>query len=444
LSNAFLSLPMPPGNDPGASIDTSNLAAQKTFTITGEYTGRVIVEASSDGTNYAVTPVFFDGPSGEPITMTVELACTNIRIQREIGPTPAGIPTVTVAAIQEPTESVILPLPSSQAAPGTAVDTSLLGNSKTIVVSGDYFGVLIVSGSADNTTFNPIPGIDIPGPGTYSFAAIYQFMRIEKLTIIEGDVASVTVCAENDINGGSQGPQGSSGAQGATGFSGGGGSSGGNGAQGSPGVAGPQGHTGLGGAQGAQGAQGAGGGPQGNTGAQGVTGAQGAQGTQGAGGIHGAQGAVGAQGAQGSNTLHFDLLAAWGFGPSGSTANIMQGNGASFWLRPYTQAGDLFTPGLTDAFPVEFYMPFHSTNCSFEVNVSDLIATPGSNYTVIISKNGANSGVGTVISATGITPSAGSDTFNLGDTVGIKIISIGPLSSTIQTDFTVTVHFLPS
>jgi hypothetical protein len=292
LSNVFQNLVVPNYNGTGPSLDVSGMGAEKTFTITGPFSGRIVVECSGDGVNFAPTQTFVDSPEGQPLVTEMTIACFFLRIRRLEILAPAGSPVVQVAAVAATGMSVNLPIPAANGyTPGATVDVSGFGQTKTVIVCGDFVGSLVVTASADTGAFNAVQVVKVQGGDFFTFDAIYEQMRVEFLLLSSGSVGAVSVCAVDDVGGGAQGAQGAQGAAGTNGTQGAQGSEGSQGAQG-PG----------GGAQGAQGSQGATGtgsqGAQGDNGAQGSTGAQGAQGP--GGGAQGAQGANGTQGAQGA------------------------------------------------------------------------------------------------------------------------------------------------
>ena len=92
----FASLPVPPGNGPGAAVNTALLPLFKTITVGGPFGGTVQIEVSEDGnTNWSQLGFGFPNPGQQSQTMAAQW----MRVVRAGVPQVApGLPIVDVGA----------------------------------------------------------------------------------------------------------------------------------------------------------------------------------------------------------------------------------------------------------------------------------------------------------------------------------------------------------
>jgi hypothetical protein len=186
-NNTFATATIPAAIGSGPGVDVSGMAESKTFTLPPFGVGTIAVEVSADGVSYA--PLFtMNGPSGEPQTSTVSAACNMLRVRRLSGGDAASSILAIAAEDGDPFFGTL-------ALDGTplAVDSSF--SAKTLVVTGDFTGEIIVTGSADGNVFNPVQGIAINGPGVYRFDATYVLMRVDHVEVTSGNITSVSLGA---------------------------------------------------------------------------------------------------------------------------------------------------------------------------------------------------------------------------------------------------------
>jgi hypothetical protein len=199
MSNVFATLPAPPPNGTGAPLNVTDMAAEKTFTTEGGFTGRLVIEASADGGSTFAPLFFIDGPDGSG--QVVSCACTHLRlVWQNADQGNPGSAVVDLAADVAAVSNTLLPLPTGPG-PGTAIDTSAFDGSKAIIVTGSFAPApsgtaIVISGSADGASFDPLFVQVIEGAACVPFDATYQFMRVESVSIVSGSILSVSLaCA---------------------------------------------------------------------------------------------------------------------------------------------------------------------------------------------------------------------------------------------------------
>jgi len=138
----------------------------------------------------------------------------------------------------------------------------------------------------------------------------------------------------------------------------------------------------------------------------------------------------------------FVWIFAFGFGPSGAGANVVAPGGSSY-LRPYTRSQDFFI-STGDALVCDYYCPIAVSNVDGSGTVKAYSALGVANsLTIEITKNGAPSGIGGVISGTGVFGlSGGPVAFAGGDLIGVKQTAGGTVGVAI--DYTITLTGIPT
>lgn len=186
MSNIFLDIPVPAGNGVGAPVDTTGMGNPKTVEIAGDFRGSVIIEASLDGgITYSAVWVFTTNPKKK----VLNFAADRVRVRRSgvpnIGP---GLPSVSISANNFGALFAALPV-------GIAVNTSALGNDKTVTVNGlSTHGVINIEVSEDGINWATCLTFNNDDIQFRKFTA--KFMRAM------GTGATVNVGAVNDESGG--------------------------------------------------------------------------------------------------------------------------------------------------------------------------------------------------------------------------------------------------
>lgn len=268
-TNTFITLDVTPFPGTGVPSDISGLAPNMSLVVEGpeSSTGRVVVEVSEDGTNFAPATTTF--PIHNPPEATLRLVGAMARVRRLDGTGPAHVALGSV--------STAVNLFASLSKVPT--DTSLMGPVKTVVVTGSYVKPVIVEASNDGVNYDVVLTLTTRGSDLLPLYGTWAWMRLRD----NSDVPESIAVGSGFDSGSAGGPTG---AIGPTGPTGPGGSP--TGPVGAIGPTGPRGATGPTGPAGAQGPTGVGG-----TGAQGPAGAPGPTGSAGPTGPQGATGATG-------------------------------------------------------------------------------------------------------------------------------------------------------
>lgn len=190
--NNFASVAVPQTAAAGPGVDVSDMVAEKTFTLPPFGSGTVIIEASADGGVTYAPLLAIAGPRGEPQTSTVKVSCDHLRVRRTTGSGPAV--DLDVAAGRGDPFSAVLPTNGIDHGPSVSMFDAF--QEKSIIVTGDFTGTVVVSGTALNSAgFNPIQEIQIRGAGVYNLVATYLSMRVESVQLTSGSLDSVSVGA---------------------------------------------------------------------------------------------------------------------------------------------------------------------------------------------------------------------------------------------------------
>ncbi len=192
MSSTFVNLVSPIGTGP--AVDVSGLSAIKNLSVSGLVDGILIVEGSIDGSKYAPILQVSPPPDGFPQNVsfraTVKWLRTNrIRSASSVNPTIAvGGQVVTDFA------SSALSVPAVGGF-GTALDVSAYGNNKSLVLGGNYDGLIALYGSQDGTSFDSITTFIQAGQEVAFFEGVYKFVRLQRVAgaVGGGEVPSVSI-----------------------------------------------------------------------------------------------------------------------------------------------------------------------------------------------------------------------------------------------------------
>ncbi len=311
MGNLFLPIVAPAGNGAGAAVDFGAFGADRTIIVTDgddKYPPTVNIEINNDA-----TPVGSWAPlctiRGRGL-QRVKVAAKWMRAR--VSNYKTGVaPTINVGGTDSGCVAAGLPAPVSIGV-GAAVDIGALGPVKTVTVSNDFTGAVIVEVSTDGST-DWATAFSFSKPGQQTQTVIGDWARVRRSgSSADAGVGTplVNIAGANLGGGGAAGPTGPGGPTGPS--------------MGPTGPGGPTGATGVG-ATGPQGAMGPAGvaGPTGATGLIGATGPTGTRGVTGPGGF-GATGPTGARGPTGSGG---PTGTGGPTGPSGSSLNVVHLDG---------------------------------------------------------------------------------------------------------------------
>jgi hypothetical protein len=163
MAIATVNLVVPVGGDgPQASI--ANLVGQKTVILTGNFSGQYILLAGH-AANALVPVLQFDSGGVEGIKQTLDEAYQFAAVRTRANTVPGGTVTMEVTGVTKPGENYFATLATIAAgASGSQgiVDTAALfpptglEQGINIICEGDFEGNVIVNGSNDGVTFNPL------------------------------------------------------------------------------------------------------------------------------------------------------------------------------------------------------------------------------------------------------------------------------------------------
>jgi hypothetical protein len=199
MANIFANLPVPIAPGIGAAVSVSGFSPDKTLVLEGPggiapsltgANGVLILEASDDGVHYA--PLFALDLLKDPKIPSFTAIAAFMRVRRASG-FGGGIILGVGGEGSSSNLYATLTVPGSGTGPGTNV--SALGVRKTLIVSGDYQGVLVIEGAVDaGATYDPILTCNTHGSGVYVFDGAWQFMRVRRVESVLGS-PSVTLGA---------------------------------------------------------------------------------------------------------------------------------------------------------------------------------------------------------------------------------------------------------
>ena len=199
MPNQFVTLPVPVGNGTGAAVDVSAMGAEKTVVVCGgAFVAAVHIEVSNDGVTWGP---FIDFTACDWDNYIVSCRFMRVRVSGY----KSGAPVAAVGASDAgASASISLPVPAGNGV-GTAVDTSVLGPLKSIVVAGSYDAVVTIQISEDGVTFSDAESF--PKPDRENIEAWARFMRVRQSGYVSG-AATVTVTGSSMSAGASGGASG--------------------------------------------------------------------------------------------------------------------------------------------------------------------------------------------------------------------------------------------
>lgn len=156
MASTYASLPLPTLNGPGAAVDVSLIASNKTVVVSGSLNGAsIVIEGSVDGGTTWAPLASFQGTETKYVNAAVLRMRTNVSGRTSVLPFSASVAVggITITAAT----AINLPMPAMNG-PGAAVLASALAAVKTAIVGGDFVGCSItVEASQDGgVTFAPI------------------------------------------------------------------------------------------------------------------------------------------------------------------------------------------------------------------------------------------------------------------------------------------------
>lgn len=196
--NVFVSVNAPGGIGTGTPVDVSGMGTSKTLTLPSFGNGTIVLEASGDSGASFAPFLSLNGPSGE-LQTSVVIDCAQIRVKRVAGSGPEISIGIAGVSNNNNHQFTLLPIGDPIELPGPDIFTSEYPEEKTLIVTGDFVGEVVISGSADGFSFNPVPDLVINGPGVYRVRGTYEIMHVERVAYQSGAVNSISLCTTDMV-----------------------------------------------------------------------------------------------------------------------------------------------------------------------------------------------------------------------------------------------------
>jgi len=191
MGNVFVNLPVPAAPGIGAPVLVTGISPDKTVVLEGPggiapslsgANGILVLEASEDAVHYApfLTLDLLQDPRVPPFTVVAAW----MRVRRASG---FGGNVILGLGGESTTSNLYAAIVVPPNDTGPATNVSALGVRKTVVVSGQYDGVLVIEGAVDaGATYDPLLTCDSHNSGVYVFNGAWQFMRVRRVGSLVG------------------------------------------------------------------------------------------------------------------------------------------------------------------------------------------------------------------------------------------------------------------
>lgn len=168
MSIAIVSVPVPPSGD-GSPVDISALVGSKTVTLSGTFKGSYVLLGSHDGVDFSPL-LAFDAGGIEGIQQILDMALASVRL-RSLASSARGV-SASISGLSVPGNNSFgsfAPLSPGDSGPQASVDLGLVDyvEGLNFIANGGFQGSVVVEGSLDDLSFNPI-GAFTAQPGAAS------------------------------------------------------------------------------------------------------------------------------------------------------------------------------------------------------------------------------------------------------------------------------------
>jgi hypothetical protein len=197
MANIFVNLPVPIAPGIGTAVLVAGIGPDKSLVLEGPggvapslsgANGVLVLEASENGVHYA--PLLTLDLLQDPHVPSFTAVAAWMRIRRASGFGGNVIVGIGGESTSSNLYAAIVVPPNDT---GVATNVSALGVRKTVVVSAQYDGVLVVEGAVDaGATYDPLLTCDSHNSAVYVFVGAWQFMRVRRVGSLVGS-PSVTV-----------------------------------------------------------------------------------------------------------------------------------------------------------------------------------------------------------------------------------------------------------
>lgn len=157
MSNLFINIP-PVADNVGANVDVSAMGKRKTITVSGVFSGTLIIEVSLDAGASWIQALVFSKTGKKPL----EIAAQLMRVRSEGAGAFTFTPNIDAGANDDGGNYGVIPLPSENAV-GATLAISAFGGFTTLSVVGDFTGVIGIQISEDGVDFTEVATFQSPG-----------------------------------------------------------------------------------------------------------------------------------------------------------------------------------------------------------------------------------------------------------------------------------------
>jgi hypothetical protein len=160
--NQIVSLTVPSGNGLGAATNVATMTGNKSVEVFGTYVGRIVLLGSHDGVTYVPLAIFDSGAGIQAYKKFLSTVVQFLRVRRETSS--GGSLTMVVSSETSALNNFISVASLNTLSTGiqpsidlwTLVPATGLNKDFSIFAKGDLAGSVIIEGSSDNITFNPL------------------------------------------------------------------------------------------------------------------------------------------------------------------------------------------------------------------------------------------------------------------------------------------------
>lgn len=200
MANIFADIPVPAADGTGAAVDVSAFGKVRTLTADGDFDGGAVTFEISNDAGATFVPWVTVTANAKRV---LDIAAQFVRA-RLAGSNGATAVNADIGANDDGVQLANLPAPAADGL-GASIDVSALGTFNTVIVTGDFTGVLNVQVSEDNVDFEDC--MTFVGPGEQSKEFTANFMRVQRVgsTVGAPGAAQVDVAAVNESSSGSSG-----------------------------------------------------------------------------------------------------------------------------------------------------------------------------------------------------------------------------------------------
>lgn len=191
MASRYFSIPVPSLPGTGTAVNVSDLGPSKSLIIDAaiDSWGDVAIEGSCDG-GISYAPILSISLLQDPALPSLAGVFTHLRAVRQTG---AGSVSISAGGTISDTAFSSFNVPPTHL-PGTALSTVDFGEYKTVVVSGSYIGAIVIEGSCDGSSYDPIATLRSGSSQVLNLVGNYLSMRISRRnSLIQGGAVTIAL-----------------------------------------------------------------------------------------------------------------------------------------------------------------------------------------------------------------------------------------------------------